>query len=94
MWCAGAPVASYDGGLVGGSNSAPAPRLKRGRPLVSGVKSNLVRFLDFLDFFWIFGCSKTGLHSRDLDTQKCCHSALLLHEVLISLSMENILSDP
>ena len=25
---------------------------------------------------WIFGCLKTGLHSRDLDTQKCCHSAM------------------
>ena len=27
------PVALYDGGLVGGSNSAPAPRLKRGRKI-------------------------------------------------------------
>ena len=35
VWCAGVPlVPSYDGGLVHGSNSAPAPRLKRGRPLV------------------------------------------------------------
>ena len=44
---------------------------------VSGVKSKLIRFLDFLDFFLIFGCLKTGLNSRDLDTQKCSHSALV-----------------
>ena len=37
----------------------------------------LIKFLDFLDFFWIFGCLKTGLHRRDLDTQKCCHSAMI-----------------
>ena len=42
---------------------------------MSGVKSELVRFLDFLDFF---GFLKTGLHSRDLDTQKCCHSAMIV----------------
>ena len=43
---------------------------------VAEENMKLIRFLDFLDFFWIFGCLKTGLHSRDLDTQKCCHSAL------------------
>ena len=43
---------------------------------VAEENMKLIRFLDFLDFFWIFGCLKTGLHSRDLDTQKCCHSAV------------------
>merc|ERR1711952_423833 len=41
---------------------------------VTGLKFKLVRFW----ISWVFfGFLKTGFHSRDLDTQKCCHSALV-----------------
>ena len=48
---------------------------------VSGVKSKLVRLSHFLDIFWNYGRLKTELHSRDLGTLKCSHSALLVNTI-------------